>query len=881
MTAITDLLQVELTGRYHIVRHLGSGGMASVFLADDLRHHRKVALKVLRPELSALLGAERFLKEIEVTASLHHPHLLPLFDSGNAEGLLYYVMPYVDGESLREKLSRERQLTVEESLRITTQVASALDYAHRHGVVHRDIKPENILLQEGQALIADFGIALAVREAGGSRLTETGLSLGTPQYMSPEQATGDRVLDARSDVYSLAAVLYELLVGEPPHTGPTVQAIIAKLLTDKPRSVTGLRPAVPRHVAAAIDVALAKLPADRFESIAEFVHALESPEWYARTSMIQTSSSFNRKSWQARAAVPLAGIAIALAATVLLVSVTTKKQSFAPDIHAEISTSRWVTDPLAQAHQFDVSHDGRFIAYHGVGGVVVRPLASLAAAELADTRRAQWLTFSPDDEHLAFIRDGRLFTTRVGGGAQTELARITVSGGMDWGKDDNLYFASGLGSAGIWRVSTKGGAPTPITSVRDKDQEVAHMWPQLLLGEKAVLYTALGPSGGPSDSRIVAEVLGDKTHRVLVEHATFGRFLPSGHLIYLRDDGSLYAVRFDAKALESRGQAVAIQAGLEFATWGGAAFVEFSNNGTEVYLPRSDRHGLDFAVVNRAGSVIEKLDSIALREAGPGTSLGSLGADGHTIALTGRQRGSSDIWILNAAGSGSRLTLDPAEDEFPVWNPRGDSIAYTSAQTGISRRIFLRDAAGEGEPKLIRTWPRHAHLTSWSPDGKWLALYDFTSLRAQDVWAFTVDGKDSVAVATGDSYQNGGTFSPDSRWLAYVSGETGGSEIFIVSFPNVGIRRQITTTGGGSPRWDASGRSLYYLSNGAMMARAVDLKHGFQAGSVRTLFRTDAISFDVSRDGERFLLQLPSKGPDNPRVYVRTNWFDDIRAKVK
>jgi eukaryotic-like serine/threonine-protein kinase len=238
--------------------------MATVYLAEDLKHHRQVALKVLRPDLSALLGAERFLKEIEVTANLQHPHLLPLFDSGEAAGLLFYVMPYLTGESLRQKLVREKQLGIAEAVRIATQVASALDYAHRRNVIHRDIKPENILLQEGQALIADFGIALALRQAGGNRLTETGLSLGTPRYMSPEQATGDRELDARSDVYSLGCVLYEMLAGEPPHTGPTVQAVIAKVLTDRPRLVTELRSTVPVYVAEALEVALAKLPADRF-----------------------------------------------------------------------------------------------------------------------------------------------------------------------------------------------------------------------------------------------------------------------------------------------------------------------------------------------------------------------------------------------------------------------------------------------------------------------------------------------------------------------------------------------------------------------------------------------------------------------------------------
>src|SRR5205809_3506776 len=234
-------LNAALTGRYEVEREIGAGGMATVYLARDLRHDRRVALKVLKPELGAVLGVERFLAEIRVTANLQHPNLLPLFDSGEAEGLLFYVMPYVEGESVRARLEREKQLPIDDALHIAVAVASALDYAHRHNVIHRDLKPENILLHEGQPLVADFGIALAVSNAGGNRITQTGLSLGTPTYMSPEQATGDRSIDGRTDIYSLGAVLYEMLAGDPPHTASTAQAIIAKLLTDRPRSVRSTR----------------------------------------------------------------------------------------------------------------------------------------------------------------------------------------------------------------------------------------------------------------------------------------------------------------------------------------------------------------------------------------------------------------------------------------------------------------------------------------------------------------------------------------------------------------------------------------------------------------------------------------------------------------
>ncbi|MEE8537867.1 MAG: serine/threonine-protein kinase [Acidobacteriota bacterium] len=276
---LLDRLKAALADRYTIERELGAGGMATVYLARDLKHERQVAIKVLRPELAAVLGADRFLNEIKTTANLQHPHILPLFDSGQVDGFLYYVMPYIEGETLRDKLSREKQLGIEEAVKITTEVADALDYAHRHNVIHRDIKPENILLQDGRPIVADFGIALAVSAAAGGRMTETGLSLGTPHYMSPEQATAEKDLTNRSDIYSLGAVLYEMLTGDPPHTGSSAQQIIMKIVIEEAQPVTKVRKSVPPNVAAATSKALEKLAADRFDNAAKFAEALTNPEF--------------------------------------------------------------------------------------------------------------------------------------------------------------------------------------------------------------------------------------------------------------------------------------------------------------------------------------------------------------------------------------------------------------------------------------------------------------------------------------------------------------------------------------------------------------------------------------------------------------------------
>src|ERR1043166_4820064 len=270
-------LRAALAGRFTLERELGAGGMATVYLAQDEKHGRRVAVKVLRPELAAIIGAQRFLQEIKTTANLQHPHILGLIDSGETEHQLWYVMPFVQGESLRDRINREKQLPVDDAVRLAGEVASALDYAHRHDVIHRDIKPENILLHDGRALVADFGIALAASKAGGARMTETGMSLGTPQYMSPEQAMGEREITARSDVYAIGSVLYELLIGEPPFTGPTAQALGAQGLTGEPAPLSAARRTMPPHVEAAVLQALEKLPADRFASAADFAAALANP----------------------------------------------------------------------------------------------------------------------------------------------------------------------------------------------------------------------------------------------------------------------------------------------------------------------------------------------------------------------------------------------------------------------------------------------------------------------------------------------------------------------------------------------------------------------------------------------------------------------------
>jgi serine/threonine-protein kinase len=372
-------LNTALDGRYRIERELGEGGMATVYLATDLRHNRNVALKVLKPELAAVVGAERFLAEIETTANLQHPHILPLFDSGEADGLLFYVMPYVEGESLRERLERDKQLPADEAAHIAANVAEALDYAHRHAVVHRDIKPANILLQDGKPVVADFGIALAIGVAGGGRLTETGLSLGTPHYMSPEQATGDQSVGAGTDIYALGCVLYEMLVGEPPYTGSTAQAVLGQIVTGEPDSAREHRKSVPAHVDAAIMKALEKVPADRFATAGAFADVLSGRAPIAHP--VSGAKRSTAPAWPGRF-LYAAGL-LAVAAVTWIVA---RNQAGAPS-PMRLSLALAPGQELRRPSAVRISADGSMLVYTGPGEDDGIPASGRAVGRLSTERR--------------------------------------------------------------------------------------------------------------------------------------------------------------------------------------------------------------------------------------------------------------------------------------------------------------------------------------------------------------------------------------------------------------------------------------------------------------------------------------------------------------
>jgi len=527
----TGRLNAALSDRYRIERELGQGGMATVYLAQDLKHDRKVALKVLKPELAAVLGAERFVVEIKTTAALQHPHILPLFDSGTADGFLYYVMPFIQGETLREKLNRETQLGVDEAVEIATDVADALHYAHTQGVIHRDIKPENILLTNGRPMVADFGIALAVSAAAGGRMTETGLSLGTPHYMSPEQATAEKEISARSDVYSLASVLYEMLAGQPPHSGGSAQQIIMKIITEAAAPVTQLRKSVPPNVAAAVAKALEKLPADRFESAKTLREALMNPAFALSATSAPRAGMTPPASWRVRAAIPAMALAVVLALTTVWALLRKPPPPPLARYQVELPEGRGLGG--TQWSPMAVSPDGSKLVYVGESGrLFLRSRDQLAVTELPGTDRAFNPFFSPDGQRVGFMSGNAgnavLSFVSLAGGPPTLVTSTGVGGpGASWGFDGFIYFdASGVGP--LERVRETGGASEAVSTLDSAAGEFQHNWPDALPNGRGLLMTL--DRGGPgvnisSTNDIAVLDLKTRKHRVLVR-GVFARYVP-------------------------------------------------------------------------------------------------------------------------------------------------------------------------------------------------------------------------------------------------------------------------------------------------------------------------------------------------------------------
>ena len=816
MTVPVTRLQAALADRYRIERELGQGGMANVYLAQDLRHRRRVALKVLKPELAAVLGAERFVQEITTTAALQHPHILPLFDSGTADGFLYYVMPFIDGETLRSRLDRETQLGVDEAVKLTVVVADALDYAHRHGVIHRDIKPENILLHDGRPVVADFGIALAVSAAAGGRMTETGLSLGTPHYMSPEQATAEKEITARSDVYSLASVLYEMLAGSPPHTGVSAQQVIMKIVTEEAVPVTRHRKTVPPNVAAAVAKALERLPADRFGSATEFAAALQNPGFTATAPGAR--AAMPPQVFASRHHTLLMGAAAAL---VLVLALWGWSRPLGTGGGSVTQFDLSIPDGVRVTEAPVLSPDGRVVVYAADAGSGValyrRSLDQVEAVRIPGTEGAQQPFFSPDGAWVGFIADRKMHRIALAGGARITIAEApSLASGASWGPTDSIVFATG--QVGLAMVAASGGAVTPVRLPDSTDQVKS---PQFAGRGDRILLTVSTPSGWR------AAVL-DRSEGSLHELAELGeaqnaRYVAPGRLVY-RQGGRLLQVRVDSRSLEPRGSPAA----LPWANLAGgrdtAAGLEF--DASPRALVTSTWRSVNTALwwVDRDGSETEitEGDFLSLR----------LSPDNRFLALDTEDRSSSDAGVYDFR---RRMALRLRGGATPMWTPDGRRVVFGS---GADLR-WVANLPGESPELLLRGTDEAVFPHSFSPDGSLLAFYRIHRERARDIYVLPMQGdRKPIPWLVTAANERAPEFSPDGAWIAYTSDPTGADEVYLRPYPGPGEAIQVSIGGGREPLWSHDGRTIYYRGGGHVMSVPVGRNGGeMRVGDPAPLFK--------------------------------------------
>ena len=879
-------LAAALADRYRVIRELGVGGMATVLLAEDVRHHRKVAVKVLHPELSAVLGSERFLNEIELTANLQHPHILPLFDSGSAEGQLFYVMPLVEGESLRARLERERQLPVADAVRIATEVADALAYAHGHGVIHRDVKPENILLHGGHALVADFGIALAVQQAGGQRITQTGLSLGTPQYMSPEQAAGEKSVDARADVYALGAVTYEMLAGEPPFTGPTTQAVIARVLTTEPALLDEVRRSVPPNVAAAVHTALAKLPADRFAGAAEFATALATRP-SADVAAYRTGARASKERRRASRVWPIAISVLALSAVAAgAFWLGAQRSATASPPLAFGRAARLTWEPGLEVHP-SFSPDGRSVAYAAGTStdthIYVRQIVGGRAVRISDdtTDAQEAPSWSPDGSRVLFIARGAVFSAPSSGGPPRQEVPANRDGPITtaaWSPDGrSILYAAGYsitirGPDGGTRVVAR--LLEPATCAWSPDAEL------IACSSGNARYVSLGPQfGNLSPNRIavirvrdgaVASASDSSSINVSPVWSRDGRWL---YYISNRDGkGDVYAQRMTRDG-RADGSSLRLTTGL------GAQTISLSADGSRLAYALLSATSHVWSLPVPAGAAVSAAGATPVTSGSQVIENLTVSYDERWLVFDSNVAGNSDIYRVSVTGGEpERLTSDPSDDFAGALSPDGSEVAFHSWRSG-SRDLWVQPL--DGRPiQHVTTSPEHEWTPEWSRDGNALmylvgAGLDKRSLSIARRDANGAWGTPTQRFAEGTSPD----YSPDGRFVTYTPRVIGGS--LLVAPADSGASRTILD---GSkpgmpdierPRWSRDGRSILFKSHDAR-GRASFWSVPAQGGTPRLLVHFD----DLARPSYR-----PQWALGRDRLFFSVEdrqsdiWVMDVRAR--
>jgi serine/threonine-protein kinase len=884
-------------GSYKITAPLGAGGMGEVYQAQDTKLGRDVAIKVL-PEAFAHDPEKlsRFQREAKLLASLNHPNIATIHGLEDSGGTSYLVMELVPGENLAERVRREGAVPVEEALTIAKQIAEALEYAHEHGVIHRDLKPANVkLTSEGKVKVLDFGLAKAFAgDASTEDMTNSptlsmaatmqGVILGTSAYMSPEQARG-KTVDKRTDIWAFGCVLYELLTGKQTFHGEDVTDILAAVVRAEPDWT-----ALPANISPSIRVLLQRcLRKDRRQRLSdatdvriEIEDAIAAPKDSGATQAAPPSTSKL-----------LLGIGAVAAVLAVLLGVASwgwwrsSQPVERPLVRLDVDLGPDVSlGSIAGADEI-ISPDGTRIVYVSQNRLFTRRLDQPNTTELAGTQGVFAPFFSPDGQWVAFFMPGKLQKISVEGGSAITLCAAATGEGGSWGEDGNIIAAlNSIG--GLSRIPSAGGPPTPVTDLQSG--ETSHRWPQMLPGGKAVLFTASANPTGFDAANIEVMSLADHRTKTFVRGGTYGRYLPSGHLVYV-NRGTLFAVPFDVDRLEVHGTPVPVLDQVGYSAGQGSAQLDFSQNGTLIYRSGGAVGGLlTVTWLDGAGKAQPLL-------AKPGNYLRpSLSPDGQRLALEVADGSGTDIWVYDwQRDTMTRLTFTGTA-QSPLWSPDGRYIVFRAAGEGMS----VTRSDGSGKPQSLTQSKNVQVPWSFTPDGKRLAFMEQDSKTSFDLWTVPLEsdsaglraGKPEVFLQT-PADERYPSFSPDGRWIAYRSDESGTGQVYVRAFPDKGGKWQISNSGGTYPMWSRTGHELFFetLDNHIMAAAYTVKGDSFVADKPRVWSEKQIggivnsnKNFDLAPDGKRIVALMPVETAEGQKaqnhVIFLENFFDDVRRRT-
>jgi Tol biopolymer transport system component/aminoglycoside phosphotransferase (APT) family kinase protein len=866
--------------------------MGEVYRARDTRLDRVVAIKVLPAHAATDERRQRFEREARAISALNHPHICVLHDVGQHDGSDFLVMEYLEGESLADRL-RRGALPLDQALRFGMEIADALDKAHRHGIVHRDLKPGNVMLAKSGAKLLDFGLAklrapemavaagpeLSAYPTGDKPLTAEGSLVGTFQYMAPEQLEG-REPDGRADIFALGALLYEMATGERAFKGSSQASLIAAILAAEPAPISRLRPLAPPALDRVVATCLAKDPDDRWQSAHDlgkelkWIHEADSAG--GPTPAVAPARRHERIAWTA--AVMAAG---------LLGFVLSARRGAAPaptrTIRATLPPPSRTTLGLPDSLSIPaLSPDGGRVAFvarseDGRDHVWVRPLDGEPRV-LAGTEGAVYPFWSADSRSIGFFADGKLKKVDSNGGPPEVLCDAAAGRGGTWNRDGVIVF-SGQPGLGLSQVSAAGGAPTPVTRIDAARHETSHRWPSFLPDGRHFLYSALvAVTPTQSDGVYLAELGSDRVRRV-VEARSNAVYAEPGYLLFARD-GALVAQPFDVDSGRLTGDAVALaDQVLTFPAVAAASF-SVSDAGQLAYLAGTPDEKAQILWSDRTGAQ------------GPtGIPTGSidsprLSRDGRRIAYRVEDRqGRGDIWIYDLARRlASRFTFDSANDFGPVWSPDDSHIAFSSNRA-TGGDVYVKASSGDGAEQLVFSSPDRKTVTQWGGDGRRLLFGAFAlgATRA-DIWSLSLPDSRPTAVVQTQFMEGGGQISPDGRWLAYHTNESGRMEVYVQPFPGPGPKWRVSRDGGQFARWRGDGKEIFFVAGDrTLMAAEVAPETAFGAGDPRALFslrprpRTLDYPYDVSADGRRFLVNVTSSDEFASAITLVVDWAAGLK----